>query len=87
MGRVDSRDRREPKAGTATKAPMDIQDTRENQANPAPRDPLPIRLIPRWPKVSEGTQDSQELTGSQEAGVSQGTQVSQAPQAPPASPP
>lgn len=78
MERRDSRGRREAEAWMATKAPTEPQDKRENKGNPAPQDHLPIRLILPWPKVSEATQDSQGVMGSQEAGAHQETPVHQA---------
>lgn len=79
MERKDPQDRKEAEAWTATKAPMGPEDPRGNQAIRVPQDHPPTRLILPWLKVPEVTQDSQELTGSQEAGESQETPGPQAP--------
>lgn len=54
-----------------SKAPVDLEDPRENGGNKDPQDPLSTHPIHPWQKVPEVTQDSKVLMGSQEAEVNQ----------------
>lgn len=54
-----------------SKAPVDLEDPRENVGNKDPQDPLSTRPIHPWQKVPEVTQDSKVLMGSQEAEANQ----------------
>lgn len=79
MEREDPQDRKEAEAWTVTKAQMGPEDPRGKQVIRVPQDHPPTHLILPWLKVPEVTQDSKELMGSQEAGVSQETPGPQAP--------
>lgn len=64
-----------------SKAPVDLEDPRENVDSKALQDPLSTRPIHPWQKVPEVTQDSQVLMGNQEAEASQETLAPWDPQA------
>lgn len=56
-----------------SKAPVDLEDPRENAGSKDPQDPLSTRPIHPWRKAPEVTQDSKVLMGSQEAEASRET--------------